>query len=365
MIHPLHKKICPDCEVPLIWSKDSVLDDDNTTLQKMTPVRGVFYEIDEIANLLSGLEKTVGISLSSIFFTAHKISIVQFFQGTLEGLSGRLAKKLASGLVFKQIADMSPNFGVGRSRIVDYRRGESIRSTVLNVWHELLFAADFAAVWSVIEGTGCRVSSERVDNRVNYLIESTQEPEVEHVGRLMPVTGVLMGEPDYPRCPTCGSPQSFQIFRWNRDEGTIKERDNGVRVVHQSMSPFDSIMFELETELGDEIRDTAIRIQADFVRDRISGGTYDRAGAPTGPPDQEPSTQYGRYLGLIRRRCMGNPLSIDIDNSKLEVVVRNPANQELVLGRTLGTYEAIEKKTGSISWREIHGTIEMRVIPTS
>ena len=52
----LHAGICKRCGVPHMWGKDLDIDSDNTTL--LPPVRGVFYETEELEHLLGGLEET-------------------------------------------------------------------------------------------------------------------------------------------------------------------------------------------------------------------------------------------------------------------------------------------------------------------
>ncbi len=362
-MRPLHKKICPKCGVPYLWGKDSVLDDDNTSLLKTFPSRGIFYEIDEIHNLLRGLEESIELSLSQLFFTVHKRAIARYFNGTLEGISGTIARKIASKAIYWQMTQVTPNFGVGRIAVESYKKGKFLKVRTWNAWNEMLLAADIAGAWTSVEKIGCRVSSKRSNDHITYLVEALDSPEEEYVGRLIPITGVLMGPPDHPRCPACGGPESFRIFRWDRESGIIQERDNGLRVVHQTIGCVDSLMNELEIELGRQIRDVAIRTQADYVRRHISEGLYDRAGSPVEAEDRDPAVRYRRYLGLIKRRCMGNPFYIDISDGNLEIAIRNPANNELVLGRILGVYEALEGKPGDINWRALNGTLEIRVSP--
>jgi len=62
-MRPLHSGICEVCGVPNVWAKDSVLDCDNTSLQKMLPMRGVFYEAQEVAGFVDRMESVLGVSL--------------------------------------------------------------------------------------------------------------------------------------------------------------------------------------------------------------------------------------------------------------------------------------------------------------
>jgi len=336
-MRPLSSGICEYCGVPNIWAKNSVLDGDNTSLQKMIPMRGVFYEVEEISRLVEGLERELGIPLTSIIFTAHKRAVKRFFQGTLEGVTGALARAAVPGAIFKQQARVAPSFGVGTMSVAAYERGSRVVVEASNVWHERLFAADVAGAFEAVERSECEVDFQRVGDGFRFVAQKNGGEREEYRNRLLPMTGTLMGTPEYPRCHECGSPVSFQVFRWDRDLGTITERDNGQRVVHQTIACFDSMLQEMVDELGEEMRELAVRVHADYVREKVSSGVYDAGGEAAGDTDR----RLFDYLSLIRRRCMGNPILIDLTGEELRVNIRNPANEELLVGRVLGTYEAV------------------------
>lgn len=357
-MRPLHSGICHECRVPYIWTKDSVLDSDNTSLQKMVPVRGVFYETEEVLSLVDGLERLFGISLQRIVFTAHKRIIRRFFEGTLGGVTGKLATALTPLTIYRQQAKVTPLFGVGTMSIEEYRRRSSVRVEARNVWNDRLFAADVTGAFEAVEGIEGDADS-RWDGTVFKVTagKSGDSPE-EYRGRLVPLTGVLMGSGDYRKCPACGSPASFQVFEWNREKGEIRERDNGIRVVHQTIACIDSLLQEIEEELGEEVREVAVRSHADFVRERILAGSYQ--GVPLGSGSA--IDRYRGYLGLIKRRCFGNPVRVLGGAGSLEVHIRNPANTELLMGRVLGTFEAVTGTGGNVKAGHYGGILHIDAV---
>ena len=355
-MRPLHSGICPTCDVPAIWAKDSVLDGDNTSLQRMVPIRGVFYEAGEIEHFIRGMEGSLGASLDRVVFAAHKRAVRRFFKGALRGLTGSLARAVAPAFIYRQQAKVAPDFGMGRMGIVGYERGGPLEVEATNVWDEGLFAADVAGAFEAVEGTECDVDTGKADGTYRFTARKSGEERLEYTGRLIPLTGALSRERAHPRCHACGAPVSFQVFYWDHELGEIRERDNGLRVVHRTAGCFDSMLREMEIELGGELRELAVRAQADYVRDKVASGAYG-----PGEPLDDTGRRYFHYLGLIRRRCMGNPVNFDFSTWDLRVSIRNPANEELLIGRVLGTYEAVTGKEGRAAGASSGGMLKVEV----
>lgn len=356
-MRPLHSGICPTCKVPGTWAKDSVLDGDNTSLKKTIPIRGVFYETGEIEHFIRGMEKSLGISLDRVVFTAHKRAARRLFEGTLRGITGSLARVVAPLFIYRQQAEVAPDFGFGRVSIAGYRRGGPLEVEATNVWDERLFTADVAGAFEAVEGAECEVDTEGADGTYRFTARRSGEEKQEYAGRLTPLTGALSGEHAYPRCHACGAPISFQVFSWDLERGEVRERDNGLRVVHRTAACFDSLLHEMEIERGEELRELAIRTQADYVRDMIVSGAYD----VDGETRIDTGRKYFDHLGLIRRRCMGNPVNFDYGPGSLRVSIRNPANEALVTGRVLGTFEGVEGSKGLAGSSSSGGTLKVEV----
>jgi hypothetical protein len=358
-LRPLHTGICGFCEVPTIWAKDSVLDGDNTSLQKMVPMRGVFYAADEIESLIDSMEQVLGISLSRLLFRAHSNAIRRFFDGTLRGLAGSLAKALVPRMIFEQQAKTAPYFGVGVLRLVEYNRGGGVVE-MTNAWNERLVAAEIAGAFASVEGAECRVDAEATGGVVRLTVRRSALESEEYSGRLVPLTGKLMGTREYPRCHVCGAPYSFRVFRWDLPAGEIRERDTGLRVVHMTIACIDSMLQEMVDELGREMLDMAVRFQADYVRGMISSGAYDALEKPGADEER----RFFDHLSLIRRRCLGNPIYIDDKPARLTVHIRNPANSVMLAGRVLGTFEAVRGTPGLLESERDGGMLRVTVSPS-
>lgn len=356
---PIHLGICETCKVPHIWAKDSVLDSDNTSLHRVIPMRGVFYEADEVRALIEGLERSLGIELDDMVVAAHGRAIRRFFEGTLKGLLGSVVVTTHPLYVYRLQAKSAPYFGAGLFRIISYARGGPLVVEVENVWDERLTKAETIGAFEAVEGVDADAETERDGDRCVFTVKPLEKEREEYRGRLAPLVGKLLASDEYPRCQKCGAPVLFQAFTWDTKRGETRERDNDLRVVHQTIASMDSLLHELEEEIGGEVREMAIRAQADHVRDMVQRGAYDAlAGA-----DDEPGRRFFRYLGLIRRRCMGNPIFLDYEPGTLKVKIRNPANEELLVGRVLGTFEAVTGVAGAAVADHAEGTLRVTVTP--
>jgi hypothetical protein len=359
-VRSLHSRVCPACNVPGIWARDIALDGDNTSLKKKIPVRGVFYETGEIEHFIRGMEASLGVSLGKVVFSAHKRAVRRFFSGTLRGINGSLARVLAPRLIYRRQAEAALDFGVGRVSVAGYRRGGPLEVEAANVWDERLFAAGVAGAFEAVEGVGCEVDTEKAGGTYRFTARRGGDEEPEDTGKLIQLTGVLSGERKYPRCHGCGAPISFQVFSWDRERGEVRERDNCIRVVYQAAACFDSLLRGMEIERGEELHELAIRTQADFVRDMIVSGAYDVEGETR----IDKGRKYFDQLGLIRRRCMGNPVNFDYGPGSLRVSIRNPASEALVTGRVLGTFEGVEGGKGFAGSSSLGGTLKVEVSST-
>jgi len=359
----LHSGICKTCGVPHPWGKDAEIDSDNTSL--LPPMRGVFYETEELEHLLGGLEETVGLSLSNIYITAHKRAVSMFVSPSLQGFTVDMARRLLSRIVYMRIVQLVNWCGLGKVSLRSYKKGKWLELEVSDIWSERLFPGDVAGVWTAVEGKDCSVRLRRAGSSWVCRAEALLEWEDRFTERLHPPAGVLMGTKDYPRCPVCGAPDEFKCYQWDRKKGLIKERDTGISVAHNTVGCVNTALFEIREELGKDLLDIVTRMEAEFIKKRVAEGTYERGRTPGWIGTADRNEVYSHYLDIIKRRCMGNPVKASFMNKTLEVTVRNPGNEELLLGRILGTYEAVEGTPGQIDWRVVQGVLEAKVTPSS
>jgi len=355
-IRTLHSGICGKCKVPAIWARDALLDGDNTSISKAVPIRGAFYEAGEVDNLITSIKEVAPLPFERRVFDANKRAHRAVFQGTLAGATGAAARKIAPRLLLSQLEKVTPGFGAGKLSVESYRRGGPLVVRCINSWNDRLLPADVAGAFEAVEGTECEVDVEKGADATYVRVRAVGPLDDEEPGKVAPMVRVLSGSKLYPRCTSCGAPISFQVFNFDLDNGEITERDNGIRVVHQATACLETLLMQIEDDLGDEARALAIDAEAKYVVRKIESGDY------SSEADDEKHRLFD-YMSLIRRRCLGNPILVDLEGDRLHVRVRNPANPVLLTGRTLGTYSAVMHRPAAARTQLGYGTMEVEVTP--
>ncbi|MBN1289125.1 MAG: hypothetical protein JXA49_05755 [Actinobacteria bacterium] len=335
--------ICGTCGVPAIWSNWISVDSDNTSIDSKAAMRGVFYEIEEVQNIFARIEEKLSIPFSHVYLEAHKEVIRQFFEGTLLGRIGALVRKTVPHLVLDRLSDVAPLFGVGTVKVIGFRRGELLEVESRNVWNDVLINSDVGGAFEAITQVVCDVEGRWEGERYIQTAKKRARAIEEFKGRFTVARSKSVGNYDTPKCYHCGTPVTFQAFEWNREKGEITERDTGLRVVYETPASVDSLVSEMEKEIGGEIHDLVIRIEADYVKERILSGAYKKLSEGKDAKDT-----IFEYTNLIRRRCFGNPVISDIEGNDLRVTIRNPGSEDMVVGRILGSYEAVTGEKGMV-----------------
>lgn len=350
--------ICKKCGVPAVWASWMLADSDNVTIDTNAKMRGVFFETEEVQNIFSKIEETLSIPFSRVYLEAHKEVVRHLFEGALLGVTGDIARKLAPRTVLHRMATIAPMFGVGTIKVRKFRRGKYLTIETSNVWNEVLINSDVGGAFEALAQYKCDVEGQWTGD--TYIQTAKKRTTVldEFEGRFKAIESASTGTMDIPKCPQCSAPVSLQIFEWNAVKGEITERDTGLRVVYETPASVDSLVFELEREIGSDIHDLVIRIEADYVKDKILSGTYYSL-----TENKDSKDSIIEYINLIRRRGFGNPTEIAFDDSDLHVTIRNPGSNDVVTGRILGSYEAVTGKEVVYHLRSGQARLEVSIKP--
>lgn len=340
-----------------MWAKWFKVDSDNISIDPDSNFCGAFYESGEIENLFVGIEEKVGVPIKDICLEAHKAGTRQFFEEALTGRSGEFAKRHFTEQAVDQMARVAPEYGVAAIKVLEFNRGGPYIIKSLNNFSndytimEIAGAVE-AAVQQDLEPEQARFGS----IFITILRERTDGPS-KYEGRFPPVKGESLGSMEVPCCNTCGAPSALTVYNWDLKAGIITERDTGLRVVYNTFAMVDTFIVELEKELGSEIWEPAIRIQAEFVKDRIITGSYDGL-VEQGDSDRE---RIVKYMDLLKRRCFGKPTVVEFDGKTLHATIRNPGSDVIIMGRILGTFEAVTGARGKISGKHNKEEITINV----
>ncbi|MBN1289675.1 MAG: hypothetical protein JXA49_08580 [Actinobacteria bacterium] len=347
--------VCKSCGVANMWAKWFKVDSDNISIDPDSNFTGAFYESGEIENLFGGIEEKVGVPIKDICLEAHKAGTRQFFESALTGGSGKFAQKHLTRQVVDHMARVAPLYGVAAIKVLEFNPGGPYIIKSLNNFSDDYTRVEIAGAVEAAVQQDLEQEQARFGNMyITILRERTGDPS-KFEGRFPPVKGESVGSMDVPCCNSCGAPSALTVYNWDRKAGIITERDTGLRVVYNTFAMVDTFIVELEKELGSEIWEPAIRIQAEFVKDRIITGSYDSL-VEQGDSDRE---RIVKYADLLKRRCFGKPTVVEFDGKTLHATIRNPGSDVIIMGRILGTFEAVTGARGRISGK--HGKEEISV----
>lgn len=350
--------ICKSCGVPAIWSNWVKIDSDNTSIDAKAGMRGAFFEIDEVQNIFLKLEEKLAIPFSRVYLEAHKEVIRQFFEGAFIGKVGNIVRKSFQRQILDRLSEIAPLFGVGTIKVAEYQKDQSLTVESRNVWNDILINSDVGGAFEAITQLECDVEGRWDDGKYMQKALKRTEAIEEFEGRFQIVRSKSIGTYDIPKCYHCGAPIALQVFEWDREKGEITELDTGLRVVYETPASVDGLVCEMEKEIGGEIHDLVIRIEADYVKERIESGAYGKLSEGKDPKDT-----IFEYLNLIRRRCHGNPIISDLNGKELRVTVRNPGSEDVVIGRILGSYEAVTGEKGEVHIKHDEDGLKVAVKP--
>jgi hypothetical protein len=105
------------------------------------------------------------------------------------------------------------------------------------------------------------------------------------------------------------------------------------------IGPFsmDSVLYDLESELGPSIPEVVVEAQRKYVKSRIQGGHWRHGG-----------TTFNRLAAL---RGVGNITVFEADEKHLRVHIQNSCMPLLVLGMAQAIYEtALDKEGSTCEW---------------
>jgi hypothetical protein len=117
------------------------------------------------------------------------------------------------------------------------------------------------------------------------------------------------GDIHYERCPECGVPLDVGRYIWDLEKGTITDPDTGRRMAIFGPFSLDSILDDLEEELGESIPEVVIEAERLYIKSAWSSDEWKRRA-----PD---------FQRLLALRGLGNLVDFDGDREHLTVTLQN------------------------------------------
>lgn len=335
-------KVCELCGVPLMVSGELSWDANGVISSKSSPRnRWVFYESQNIDPLFKGLEDLIRMPIEHIVIESRRRETKRYIERTFPAeMRGQLSlgagqagpsvtaeereTMLATSRALTQsVMDVGRVYGYGDQWLGDlweggdehpWRSGYARRPYSL-----LLVAADTLGSVEAFEGADMRADYEKVGDDTYRITAVPGDHPIELKGRLKRRKyDYKPGDIEYERCPQCGVPGVVGRYIWNLQEGTITDPDTGRRMAIFGPFSLDSILDDLEDELGEAIPEMVIEAERRYIKEAWGNEEWRRE-APT-------------FQHLIALRGLGNLTRFEADRNHLSVTIENSCLHLLMVG---------------------------------
>ncbi len=343
-------KICPYCEVPREFCREQVWNSDGTVTQRKNPDhRVIFYETEGVNLLLSNISELVGMTIDRIAIEGKRKSTYSYARGMFSGLKLFIVKALLRRKVYETIAARGAVLGYGHYELLDFKPGEFLEIFARNIYSRVFFSGDIAGVFNVVEGLPAEISYEEKGGGLAIRVVPGPEVEEEMAARLERI--IIPRKPggiSYERCAGCGIPLDFKGYAWDVDAGSITDKVTGRRMALLGAEGMESVLRELESELGEELSRTIVEAQRRYVAETVGS--------------EEIRQDPGYLTRQLALRGMGNLVRFDLKREVLEAVVENALPPLLVAGMLQGIFELAAGRESSCAYeRSGDGTLSVKI----
>ncbi len=355
---------CEACGVPLMisrelrWERNGVI-----SLASSPRNRMVFFECETIDNIFGGIAELIGVPIDHIViesrcretrryieraFPPEVRSIIEGKESDLEERMARMSPEeretvLATMRVITQnIIEIAKIYGYGYQELSDlWECGAPCPWRVQEVRdpYSLLFiAADILGSVEAFEGTDMWVRYEETGPAAYRVEAYPGEHPTELKGRLQRRRyGFKPGTISYELCDECGIPLAIAGHRWDLDAGVITDPDTGRRMAVFGPFSIDSILDDLENELGEAVPEAVIEASRQYIRTSWNTDRWNRDGLA--------------FQQMIALRGLGNQVHFEGDGKHLEMVIQNACLPLPMVGAVQALVEMAHQADGSrVEW---------------
>ncbi len=343
-------KRCSYCGVPVDFARGNVWNDDGTITQARNPDHRVFFhEAEGLNQLFKKIEELIGLPLDRIIVEGKRKGSLEYIQNLYPGYK-RMLLRAFRRKVYQSTADIGAMFGLGHYELLDFSKGEYIRIFGRNIYCLPMFSGDLIAVFNFVEGLPADLRIEEKGYGYEVTVVHGQEYE-ELVSRLDMVTYTRKpGDVGHERCPECGVPLDLKEYEWDLEEGTITDTVTGRHMVFTGPRELDAIMQELVSELGEEIGNTIVEAQRQYIIETLQQKEF----------KQSPDYLFRQFA----KRGLGNLVTFDLDAERLQAAVENAITPLLLVGMLQGIYEITTGGRSGVEY-DVAGDGTLRVTATA
>ncbi len=337
------RKLCSECGASRRIVREHRWLNDGTIVQSKNPDhRMIFIENDNIAGIFSNVEEIIGVSIERIIVEAKRRATFDFVDHILPEIVKAVVRRVGVKPVVRNITALGKVMGYGNIELSKLRRvrdeGDYVTIHTWGIYSVPLFCGDLAGSFNAIDRREVAVNYRELGEGEHEITGHISVHPLELVDRLKPVPYTHKeGDLQLERCGTCGGPKALAEYRWDFESGMIMHRESGRRMVILGPATIDTIVDELEKELGETIPEVVIEAQRRFVRSEF----YSLDEART-------VEDFRRALSL---RGLGNLREMDWGEKRLRFHIENPCLYLPMVGLILGIFELASGSDAQADWK--------------
>lgn len=339
-------RLCAECGVPLLISRNHTWHDNGVIAYNKDPDnRLVLYESDNLNALYDGIGKIIGLDIDKIVVESKRRETKPYVERQVSPMGRFVAHHVAMNKVISTLSETGRAFGFGDVGLVDRRRkGDAedfVTMSIRNPHSLLSFCGEVLGAWEAIDGRDNVVTHEKVGEREYHVTCRPGSHPVELQTHLQLITYPRKaGKLVFDRCSTCNVPLQVGRLKWDLEEGTITDPDTGRRMGLVGVMGVDSLMADLEAELGEAVPEAVIEAQ----RRLIKAGMKEASTLSGG------SSATADYQKLLAVRGLGYLSRIEVDGGTFRLTIESSCLHLPMVGIIQAIVEVITS-SGSSTYR--------------
>ncbi|MFW6113465.1 MAG: hypothetical protein ACOC78_00905 [Actinomycetota bacterium] len=351
-------KRCPECDIPEPFAQGQMWLNNGDIVQRVNPrARIAFVERENLDPLFANIGDIIGVPIEPFIVNIAARGTERFMRQLIPDEAKEMiqAKSMQPAAFAETILTYCHIIGYGKYEFVDSRYERDPDDYAVIRIHDPFSvpeaAGAIAGVLSAMVGGEHAVSYEEISPGLyEFTTRWTEYPEV-YKERLQIQEYVHKDEDiELEHCGTCGCPRALSAYRWDLDNGTIKQKITGKRMTTLGPELLDPVFTALEQELGEAIPRAVVEAQRRFIRTGIY--TLDVMEA-----EEDLRTQ-------LALRGLGNLHYFKIDEQGAHLDLHNPCLHLIVAGMVQGNFEMAFGVESDIEWElNGQGNLEVQVTP--
>ncbi|MBN2025546.1 MAG: hypothetical protein JW854_02115 [Actinobacteria bacterium] len=347
---------CKECGAPKRLVREHRWLSNGTIVQRKNPYhRMIFIECENINATYRNLEELVGVSIEHLLIEAKRKATFDFIDRLL--LSGVKTFVRLSGarIIARAVTSLGSTMGYGKIKLADIHRihGRDDYATfrVEKPYSLPLLCGDMAGSLNAIDRREVGISYVQVSPEVYKVTGRVSDHPLELKERLEGTRYKYKpGDIEIERCPACGGPAFLSQYHWDLENGIITSKSSGHRKAMIGPAALESVIEELQHELGDTVAETVIEAQRRFVKTDF----YSL---------EEASYEEGLRKHLYLRG-MGNLRELKWSESGLYLRLENACLHLVLVGLVKGLYELGIGRDAEVEWElDASGSFVIRALP--